>query len=116
MVIEAIATAIEHLSRRSHFRDGRRVTSFLTLHPELVTTLHQALDRLPSSFGAGVPLILEVVPDYEDEVGVESLFAYVRTPLDPEHAMPLLQRLTDDWWREASRRVTDRFAFSLEYV
>ncbi len=116
MVTEATTAAdIERLEVRSDFRGGDEIGLFLTQNPSVVSLLLEALDHLPSYFAPEAPLALELVYDHEDEDDPGDLYAIIRTPLEPEQAMPLFDRFADEWWREELGHV-DRFAFSLEYV
>lgn len=117
MVTTTAAVAdIERLEQRTSVRDRDEVVPFLTQNPAVVALLLEALDRIPSFFAPDTPLVLDMVHDHEDENDPGDLLAIIRTTLEPNHAMPLFDRFADEWWREASARVTNRFAFSLEYV
>ncbi len=107
---------LEWLEQRMTFLDEREVRRYLTEHPEVVPVLAEGLDRLPSFFAADTSMVLRVSSDPEEEDDPATLIAYIQTPLEPEHAMPLLDRFNDAWWRAASEGIDPGFTFGLEYV
>ena len=113
---QAVQRDIEWLRQRVDFRDEPEVSHYLKQHPEVVTVLAQALDRLPSFFAPDTPMVLDASVNPEDEDGVMTVVALFQTPLDPAQAMPLLDRFNHNWWLAASIGVDDCFTFGLEYV
>ncbi len=113
---QAIERDVAGLRQRVSFRDEPEVSRYPRQHPEVVAVLTEALDKLPSFYAPGTPMVLDAAVDPEEEDGATTLIALFQTPLDPKQAMPLLDRFNHSWWLEASRRLDGGFTFDLESV
>ncbi|MGH2534211.1 MAG: hypothetical protein ACRDJW_18235 [Thermomicrobiales bacterium] len=97
------------------FRDEGAVRAYLDEHPEVIPALVEASRLLPHSFGMNAAIVLDVLTDPE-EPDATNLFALIRTSLEPNEALPLLDDFNERWWRPVSATFDADVHFGLDYV
>lgn len=113
-VIDADAQAHLNLGERYEYRDRDRVHTYLAAHPYLVDILREADPEIARRFGEQTKVTL-VVEDDVDQVGVETLWGFIRTTLPARDAVELLRRLDREWWIKRSASVSEELALYLEF-
>lgn len=111
-----IARLIDALEQVCEFRGRDDVRSFLSDHPDLLTVVVDALATIPRYFDGVQRSALEVLRDIEDDTSPGALFLVIRTQLEPEQALTLLEDLRRQWLIAVARETRGRFNVSLEYV
>jgi hypothetical protein len=96
-------------------RDERAVEAYLREHPDVIPTLEEASRWISHYFGMKSTLILDVLTDPEEPAS-KSLFALIRTSLDPDEALSRLDKFNNRWWRGASADLDADIHFGLDYV
>lgn len=109
-------SALDQLAARYAYRRPPEVAQYLRRHPHLVPLLSEAAAIIPRYFGVGVPLVLEVFTDPEDDDPRPELFAVVQTSLDPKAALDRLDRLGADWWFAKSPTAPGVLVIDVEFV
>ena len=121
-VAEAGDDALDALDEIFAFRESidspRRedVRAYLALYPELVPVVIEASERIPEFLPSAHRPVLELVPYQEDKEEEGTLFVVVRTDLEPQEVRSRLARLSQEWLRDASRRVGGRINVDIDYV
>ena len=113
-VIDADAQAHLNLGERYEYRDRDRVHTYLAAHPYLVEILREADPEIGKRFGEATKVTLSVEDDV-DQIGVETLWGFIRTPLPVRDARDLLDRLDREWWILRYKEANDQLLFSLEF-
>jgi hypothetical protein len=95
---------VEPLASLYLFEDFEAVRNFLLTVPHVDGALFDGYPHIASVFGTATPLTLRVESD-PDDGGVDELILSIRSKLDLNIALALLDRLDEQWWRNASARV-----------
>ncbi len=102
------------LGERYHYRDRERVLDYLARHPHLVGILREADPEIAKRFGEGTKVTLAVEDDV-DQIGVETLWGFIRTKLSARDALDLLHRLDREWWIARSADVAEELALDVRF-
>ncbi len=113
-VIDADAQAHLNLGERYEYRDRDRVHAYLAAHPHLVEILREADPEIAKRFGEATKVTL-VVEDDVDQVGVETLWGFIRTRLPVRDARDLLDRLDREWWIARSANVSEELGLDIRF-
>ncbi len=113
-VIDADAQANLNLGERYEYRDRDRVNTYLAAHPYLVEILREADPEIAKRFGEATKVTLAVEDDV-DQVGVETLWGFIRTPLPTRDARDLLDRLDREWWIARSANVYEELGLDIRF-
>ena len=108
--------AIQQLERLYEFREPEEVRAFLAKNPDLVNLVIEAAAKIPEFLPPDGRIVLEVVPDLEDEEGEgDELFALVPTRMPWKEVWPRYHRLEREWLIFSPGRITGRFNVGPEY-
>ena len=111
---DSAASTDPGLGERYVYRDRERVLDYLTRYPHLVAILREADPEIAKRFGEGTNVTLAVEDDV-DQIGVETLWGFIRTTLPARDALDLLRRLDGEWWIARSVGVSEELALYLKF-
>jgi hypothetical protein len=94
-------------------RKDNSVDQFLSLNPELVAALPEALKQIQHHYGRKADVELRVVIDPE-VIGLEKLYAYIITPMELNEAIDHLEQIDDQWYLNQSAEIRRLFNFNLK--
>jgi hypothetical protein len=100
------------LGARYVYRDRERVQVYLATRPYLVPILRETDPEIAKRFGAGTKVTLAVEDDV-DQIGVETLWGFIRTPLPAHDARDLLRHFDREWWIARSWDVREELALDV---
>jgi len=87
------------------------ILQFLSINPELIQTLMEAVPHLDRIFGdARRYLELDQDPDGE----FEELFCVILVDAQPEQALRMLRRLDQTWFSKAAKDIHNRLNFTVD--
>ena len=111
-VIDSQATL--DLGERYVYRDQARVLAYLATHPYLVDILREADPEIAKRFGEATTVTLAVEDDV-DQIGVETLWGFIRTPLPAHDARDLLRHFDREWWIARSWDVREELGLDIRF-
>ena len=93
---------LSEIERRFDFDERERVLDYLDRHPHLLPLLVDVADQIPCYFRPDDRALMQLIED--EDIGVEQLYAIVRSGLDPDEVEARLNRLDEEWWLDAVER------------
>lgn len=112
--VDSTAATDPGLGERYDYRDRERVLDYLARLPHLVPILREADPEIATRFGDGTKVILAVEDDV-DQIGVETLWGFIRTTLPVRDGLDLLRRLDREWWIARSSGVSEELALDVRF-
>jgi tetratricopeptide (TPR) repeat protein len=97
------------------FQNPAQIVTFVFENQFLLELLREASKRIHDIFGPDTQLSLRLWrdPDYEE---AQTLYIEILTKLSADDAFPLLERLDDEWWIDASEQASGKLNIKLQYV
>ena len=115
LTTQASTLDIQVLSELYVLRDYTEVAQFVRQHPQLISPLLEAVERIDQLFGASTMTKLDIVRDPESHNQGE-LYAFIQTNLAVDEALKRLRRFDEGWWLTALPYTECMLTFSLEYT
>ena len=99
--VQSVKDTLAPLSGRVSVRRPDEVSQYLKKYPHLVPVVIEAANVIPSYFGTGATIILEMFydPEWPEDEGY--LFAHIQVPAGITDAFARFIRLGDEWWLDA---------------
>ena len=116
MVATVATDVLAQIAARYRFR-GEGVPEAVTeAGTQVAALLLEAGDQIVAYFGPEPTLVLEffISLDEDDEPG--KLYGLIQTKLDPDQAVPIMDRWLRQWWVKELQRGEGRLNFDIEYV
>jgi len=113
-VADASTERLELVEQLIQLSEPRRIRTFLSRHPHLLTLVLGASVELRRHFGE-VGIVVRLHDDPEAS-GREELFVFAQTLLATSDAFAQLRALDQSWWLEASKQAEGLMNLDIEWA